>query len=89
MHRHIPREALPAEYGGFQPPFNNTQWRQQIIRDEQYFTRLESYKMDFTAQSKYKKTTSVDSISNTSSKEANKILNELMQPKDDPTEVIN
>lgn len=31
------------EYGGNKPPFDNTKWREQIIRDEQYFNRLEAY----------------------------------------------
>lgn len=43
LHRHIPKEILPVEYGGLQPAFNNTKWREQIIRNENYFVRLESY----------------------------------------------
>lgn len=43
LHRHIPKEILPVEYGGLQPAFDNTKWREQIIRDENYFIRLEAY----------------------------------------------
>lgn len=46
LHRHIPKDILPVEYGGTQPTFDNTKWREQIIRDEQYFNRLESYSYD-------------------------------------------
>lgn len=43
LHRHIPREILPLEYGGSQGAFDNHAWREQIINDEDYFTRLETY----------------------------------------------
>jgi hypothetical protein len=35
--------VLPAEYGGNQPPFDNTQWRQRILNNQQYFVKLETY----------------------------------------------
>lgn len=31
------------EYGGTQPPFDNTIWRQRILNNEEYFIKLESY----------------------------------------------
>lgn len=34
---------LPSEYGGDQSSFDNTIWREQILNDEEYFIRLESY----------------------------------------------
>lgn len=34
--------CLFIEYGGSQPPFDNTIWRQKILNNENYFTRLES-----------------------------------------------
>lgn len=43
MHRHIPKEILPKDYGGNQPPFDNTAWRTQILNDEDYFMHLEKY----------------------------------------------
>lgn len=43
VHRHIPKEILPKEYGGNQPPFDNTEWRIQILNDEDYFMDLEKY----------------------------------------------
>lgn len=42
LYKHIPKEILPSEYGGDQPPFDNTNWREQILNDEDYFIRLES-----------------------------------------------
>lgn len=33
------------EYGGSQPSFDNTTWRQRILNNEDYFLRLESYNM--------------------------------------------
>lgn len=32
-----------SEYGGTQPPFDNTIWRQRILNNEEYFIKLESY----------------------------------------------
>lgn len=46
LHRHIPNDILPIEYGGKQTSFDNTKWREEIIRDENYFLRLESYNYD-------------------------------------------
>lgn len=43
LHKHIPVDILPREYGGLQGPFDNTKWREQILGDEQYFIRLETY----------------------------------------------
>lgn len=34
---------MPSEYGGHLGAFDNTKWREQIIRDENYFIRLETY----------------------------------------------
>lgn len=31
------------EYGGTQPPFDNSIWRSRILNNEEYFRRLESY----------------------------------------------
>ena len=47
MHRHIPKEILPSEYGGTQgASFDNTKWREQLFNDQEYFTRLETYSHD-------------------------------------------
>lgn len=35
-----------SEYGGTQPPFDNTIWRQRILNNEEYFNKLESYNDD-------------------------------------------
>lgn len=43
LHRYIPKNILPKEYGGELEAFDNTKWREQIIDDEDYFQRLESY----------------------------------------------
>lgn len=43
LHRYIPKSVLPSDYGGEQGPFDNSKWRDQIIRDEHYFLRLETY----------------------------------------------
>lgn len=43
VHRHISKDILPKEYGGSQPPFDNTSWRTQILNDEEYFMNLEQY----------------------------------------------
>ncbi|CRK93457.1 CLUMA_CG006993, isoform A [Clunio marinus] len=43
LYKHIPRDCLPSEYGGTQPPFDNSIWRQRILNNEEYFIRLESY----------------------------------------------
>ncbi|XP_055685291.1 alpha-tocopherol transfer protein-like [Lutzomyia longipalpis] len=45
LYRFIPQEILPAEYGGLQPPFDNTMWRQQILNDEVYYKNLENYQI--------------------------------------------
>lgn len=42
LYKHIPKEILPSEYGGDQPSFDNTNWREQILNDEDYFNHLES-----------------------------------------------
>lgn len=34
---------VSLEYGGTQPPFDNTIWRQRILNNEEYFNQLESY----------------------------------------------
>mgnify|MGYP003546536514 FL=1 len=36
--------SIFLEYGGTQPAFDNTTWRQRILNNEEYFIRLESYK---------------------------------------------
>lgn len=36
-------KCLLLEYGGTQPPFDNTIWRQRILNNEEYFIKLESY----------------------------------------------
>ncbi|KAL7042477.1 hypothetical protein ACKWTF_001152 [Chironomus riparius] len=43
LYKHIPKDCLPAEYGGTQPPFDNSIWRSRILNNEEYFRRLESY----------------------------------------------
>lgn len=43
LHKHIPQDILPAEYGGTLPPFDNTQWRQRILNNQEYFVKLETY----------------------------------------------
>lgn len=35
-----------TEYGGTQPPFDNTIWRQKILNNSDYFLRLESFHED-------------------------------------------
>lgn len=35
-----------TEYGGTQPPFDNTIWRQRILNNEEYFIKLESYHVE-------------------------------------------
>ncbi|CAD7086529.1 unnamed protein product [Hermetia illucens] len=44
LHNHIPKEILPAEYGGTQSNFDNTIWRKSILNDAEYFHHLEWYK---------------------------------------------
>lgn len=34
------------EYGGTQPPFDNSIWRQRILNNEEYFIKLESYTVE-------------------------------------------
>lgn len=46
MHQHIPKDILPLEYGGTQGAFDNTKWREQLINDQEYFVRLETYSCD-------------------------------------------
>lgn len=46
LHRHIPKDILPTEYGGTQGGFDNIKWREQLLRDEEYFIRLEAYNCD-------------------------------------------
>lgn len=43
MHKHIPKNILPLEYGGTQPAFDNTLWRENILQSEEYFHNLETY----------------------------------------------
>ena len=43
LYKHIPKDCLPSEYGGTQPPFDNSIWRSRILNNEEYFNRLESY----------------------------------------------
>lgn len=43
LHKFIPKEALPKEYGGTQPPFDNSHWRSSILADREYFERLERF----------------------------------------------
>ncbi|XP_050101255.1 alpha-tocopherol transfer protein-like isoform X2 [Anopheles aquasalis] len=43
LHKYISRDLLPAEYGGSLGPFDNTEWRQAILDNEQYFIDLETY----------------------------------------------
>lgn len=37
---------ISLEYGGTQPPFDNTIWRQRILNNEEYFVKLESYNVE-------------------------------------------
>lgn len=47
LYKFIPKEALPKEYGGTQPPFDNSQWKNSILADKEYFVRLERmHKLD-------------------------------------------
>lgn len=39
---------ISLEYGGTQPPFDNTIWRQRILNNEEYFIKLESYNVEGT-----------------------------------------
>lgn len=41
LHKYIPKEALPSEYGGTQGPFDNSSWKREILNDREYFERLE------------------------------------------------
>lgn len=43
LHRFIPKEALPSEYGGTQQAFDNSTWRREILNDADYFNGLESF----------------------------------------------
>ncbi|XP_059614326.1 retinaldehyde-binding protein 1-like [Phlebotomus argentipes] len=45
LYRFIPQDILPREYGGFQPPYDNTAWRQEILDSEAYFADLENYQI--------------------------------------------
>ncbi|XP_055709444.1 clavesin-2-like isoform X2 [Phlebotomus papatasi] len=45
LYRFIPQEILPAEYGGLQPSFDNSIWRQNILDSEEYFANLENYQI--------------------------------------------
>jgi hypothetical protein len=46
LHKHIPIECLPQEYGGLQPPFDNQIWRESIFDDQGYFERLETFSQE-------------------------------------------
>lgn len=35
-----------TEYGGTQPPFDNTIWRHRILNNDEYFIKLESYHIE-------------------------------------------
>lgn len=41
LHKYIPKEALPSQYGGTQSAFDNSQWKSEILNDREYFERLE------------------------------------------------
>ncbi|XP_058126518.1 LOW QUALITY PROTEIN: retinaldehyde-binding protein 1-like [Anopheles ziemanni] len=43
LHKYVSKDLLPAEYGGNLDPFDNTEWRQTILDNEQYFIDLETY----------------------------------------------
>ncbi|XP_055545875.1 retinaldehyde-binding protein 1-like [Wyeomyia smithii] len=43
LHKYIAKDVLPVEYGGTLPPFDNTEWRTNILDNEQYFIDLETY----------------------------------------------
>uniref|UniRef100_A0A182NES0 CRAL-TRIO domain-containing protein n=1 Tax=Anopheles dirus TaxID=7168 RepID=A0A182NES0_9DIPT len=43
LHKYVSKDLLPAEYGGNLGPFDNTEWRQTILDNEQYFIDLETY----------------------------------------------
>lgn len=43
LHRYLPRSILPEEYGGDQPPFNNTNLRLALEKMEDHFLSLQSY----------------------------------------------
>ncbi|GAB0096783.1 CRAL-TRIO domain-containing protein [Sergentomyia squamirostris] len=49
LYRFLPQEILPAEYGGLQPPFDNTTWRYEILNDAEYYANLENYEIENTA----------------------------------------
>lgn len=41
LHRFIPKEALPSQYGGTQSAFDNSDWKRELLNDRDYFERLE------------------------------------------------
>lgn len=43
LHRYIPKEALPIQYGGTQQAFDNSAWKREILNDAEYFHRLEQF----------------------------------------------
>lgn len=43
MHRNVPKDVLPEEYGGTAGPFDNTDWREQLLKESDYFDRLEAF----------------------------------------------
>lgn len=44
LHKYIPREALPREYGGTQRAFDNSAWKEEMLKDHEYFERLEEFR---------------------------------------------
>jgi hypothetical protein len=48
LYKHIPKECLPQEYGGMQPPFDNRIWRESIFENDDYFERLETFSCEST-----------------------------------------
>ena len=43
LHRFIPRDVLPSQYGGTRGAFDNSSWRREIYNDMEYFVRLEEF----------------------------------------------
>uniref|UniRef100_A0A182VUK4 CRAL-TRIO domain-containing protein n=1 Tax=Anopheles minimus TaxID=112268 RepID=A0A182VUK4_9DIPT len=43
LHKYVSKDLLPVQYGGNLGPFDNTEWRQTILDNEQYFIDLETY----------------------------------------------
>lgn len=43
LHRYIPKEALPSQYGGTMAAFDNSTWKREILNDRKYYETLEEF----------------------------------------------